>query len=115
MRQIPVVKESHLESGQFMVLTIISMVLIMGALAVSGWLFCLRHRSHLQLKEKLASLGTDTSADATATYQVRGASSASANHSAAAECSADRECTLVPVPDASLILIGLQGHVVVVF
>ncbi|XP_045558118.1 receptor-type tyrosine-protein phosphatase N2 isoform X2 [Salmo salar] len=69
LRQIPVVKESHLESGQFMVLTIISMVLIMGALAVSGWLFCLRHRSHLQLKEKLASLGTDTSADATATYQ----------------------------------------------
>uniref|UniRef100_A0A673Y4S4 Protein tyrosine phosphatase receptor type N2 n=1 Tax=Salmo trutta TaxID=8032 RepID=A0A673Y4S4_SALTR len=69
LRQIPVVKESHLESGQFMVLTIISMVLIIGALAVSGWLFCLRHRSHLQLKEKLASLGTDTSADATATYQ----------------------------------------------
>ncbi|XP_023829162.1 receptor-type tyrosine-protein phosphatase N2-like [Salvelinus sp. IW2-2015] len=69
LKQIPVVKESHLESGQFMVLAIISMVLITGALAVSGWFFCLRHRSHLQLKEKLASLGTDTSADATATYQ----------------------------------------------
>ncbi|XP_041737016.1 receptor-type tyrosine-protein phosphatase N2 [Coregonus clupeaformis] len=69
LRQILVVKESRLESGQFLVLTIISMVLIMGALAASGWLFCLRHRSHLQLKEKLASLGTDTSADATATYQ----------------------------------------------
>uniref|UniRef100_A0A4W5N6P6 Protein tyrosine phosphatase receptor type N2 n=1 Tax=Hucho hucho TaxID=62062 RepID=A0A4W5N6P6_9TELE len=69
LRQIPVVTESRLESGQFLVLTVISMVLIMGALAASGWLFCLRHRSHLQLKEKLASLGTDTSADATSTYQ----------------------------------------------
>ncbi|XP_014036135.1 receptor-type tyrosine-protein phosphatase N2 isoform X3 [Salmo salar] len=69
LRQIPVVTESRLESGQFLVLTVISMVLIMGALAASGWLFCLRHRSHLQLKKKLASLGTDTSADATSTYQ----------------------------------------------
>ncbi|XP_045066472.1 receptor-type tyrosine-protein phosphatase N2 isoform X2 [Coregonus clupeaformis] len=69
LSQIPVVKESRLESGQFVVLTIISLVLIMVALAASGWLFCLRHRSHLQQKEKLASLGTDTSADATATYQ----------------------------------------------
>ncbi|XP_055785205.1 receptor-type tyrosine-protein phosphatase N2 isoform X1 [Salvelinus fontinalis] len=69
LRQIPVVTESRLESGQFLVLTVISMVLIMGALAASGWLFCLRHRSHLQMKEKLASLGTDTSADATSTYQ----------------------------------------------
>ncbi|XP_023828631.1 receptor-type tyrosine-protein phosphatase N2-like isoform X2 [Salvelinus sp. IW2-2015] len=69
LRQIPVVTESRLESGQFLVLTVIFMVLIMGALAASGWLFCLRHRSHLQMKEKLASLGTDTSADATSTYQ----------------------------------------------
>uniref|UniRef100_A0A8C8D722 Protein tyrosine phosphatase receptor type N2 n=1 Tax=Oncorhynchus tshawytscha TaxID=74940 RepID=A0A8C8D722_ONCTS len=69
LRQIPVVTESRLESGQFLVLTVISMVLIMGVLAASGWLFCLRHRSHLQMKEKLASLGTDTSADATSTYQ----------------------------------------------
>uniref|UniRef100_A0A8C7VWR5 Protein tyrosine phosphatase receptor type N2 n=1 Tax=Oncorhynchus mykiss TaxID=8022 RepID=A0A8C7VWR5_ONCMY len=69
LRQIPVVTKSRLESGQFLVLTVISMVLIMGALAASGWLFCLRHRSHLQMKEKLASLGTDTSADATSTYQ----------------------------------------------
>uniref|UniRef100_A0AAY5KZS2 Protein tyrosine phosphatase receptor type N2 n=1 Tax=Esox lucius TaxID=8010 RepID=A0AAY5KZS2_ESOLU len=69
LKQIPVVKENRLESGQFLVLTVISVALIMGALAASGSLLCLRHRSELQLKEKLANLGTDTSTDATATYQ----------------------------------------------
>lgn len=71
LSQIPVVKETRLESGQFLVLTIVSMVFVLGVLASSVSLFCQRHRSHLQLKEKLASLGTDTGADATATYQVR--------------------------------------------
>lgn len=65
-------KHSHVESSNFLVLTVVSMVFIVMVLGVSGALYCLRHHSHLKLKEKLASLGTDTSADATAAYQVRG-------------------------------------------
>ncbi|KAE8279795.1 Receptor-type tyrosine-protein phosphatase N2 [Larimichthys crocea] len=45
------------------------MLFILVALAVSATFFCVRQRSHLRMKEKLASLGTDTSTDATATYQ----------------------------------------------
>ncbi|KAA8580675.1 hypothetical protein FQN60_013633 [Etheostoma spectabile] len=45
------------------------MLFILVALAVSTTFFCVRQRSHLRMKEKLASLGTDTSTDATATYQ----------------------------------------------
>lgn len=71
LNQIPIVKHSHVESSNFLVLTVVSMVFIVMVLGVSGALYCLRHHSHLKLKEKLASLGTDTSADATAAYQVR--------------------------------------------
>ncbi|KAF7667359.1 hypothetical protein LDENG_00065000 [Lucifuga dentata] len=45
------------------------MLFILVALAVSATFFCVRQRSHLRMKEKLASLGTDTSTDATTTYQ----------------------------------------------
>ncbi|XP_048122366.1 receptor-type tyrosine-protein phosphatase N2 [Alosa alosa] len=69
LNQIPIVKHSHVESSNFLVLTVVSMVFIVMVLGVSGALYCLRHHSHLKLKEKLASLGTDTSADATAAYQ----------------------------------------------
>lgn len=69
LTQIPVVKESHVESGQFLLLSVLCMLFILVALAVSGTFFCVRQRSHLHMKEKLASLGTDTSTDATATYQ----------------------------------------------
>lgn len=71
MTQIPVVKETRVESGQFLLLSVLCMLFILVALAVSTTFFCVRQRSHLRMKEKLASLGTDTSTDATATYQVR--------------------------------------------
>ncbi|MEQ2235458.1 hypothetical protein ILYODFUR_002566 [Ilyodon furcidens] len=45
------------------------MLFILVALAVSATFFCVRQRSHLHMKEKLASLGTDTSHDATSAYQ----------------------------------------------
>ncbi|CAF96732.1 unnamed protein product, partial [Tetraodon nigroviridis] len=57
------------ESGQFLLLSVLCMLFILVALAVSATFFCVRQRSHLRMKEKLASLGTDTSTDATATYQ----------------------------------------------
>ncbi|KAK7881761.1 hypothetical protein WMY93_030170 [Mugilogobius chulae] len=69
LTQIPVVKETRVESGQFLLLSLLCMLFILVALAVSGTFFCVRQRSHLHMKEKLASLGTDTSTDATATYQ----------------------------------------------
>ncbi len=74
LTQIPVVKETRVESGQFLLLSVLCMLFILVALAVSATFFCVRQRSHLRMKEKLASLGTDTSPDATATYQVRPAS-----------------------------------------
>uniref|UniRef100_A0A3Q2PLR3 Protein tyrosine phosphatase receptor type N2 n=1 Tax=Fundulus heteroclitus TaxID=8078 RepID=A0A3Q2PLR3_FUNHE len=69
LTQIPVVKETRVESGQFLLLSILCMLFILVALAVSATFFCVRQRSHLQMKEKLASLGTDTSHDATTAYQ----------------------------------------------
>ncbi|CAN9506355.1 unnamed protein product [Ophioblennius macclurei] len=69
LTQIPVVKKTRVESGQFVLLSILCMLFIMVAVSVSATFFCVRQRSHLHMKEKLASLGTDTSTDATATYQ----------------------------------------------
>ncbi|KAM4606065.1 receptor-type tyrosine-protein phosphatase N2 [Polymixia lowei] len=69
LTQIPVVKETRVESGQFLLLSVLCMLFILVVLAASSTFFCLRQRSHLRMKEKLASLGTDTSTDATATYQ----------------------------------------------
>uniref|UniRef100_A0A8D3BNY1 Protein tyrosine phosphatase receptor type N2 n=1 Tax=Scophthalmus maximus TaxID=52904 RepID=A0A8D3BNY1_SCOMX len=69
LTQIPVVKETRVESGQFLLLSVLCMLFILVVLAVSTTFFCVRQHSHLHMKEKLASLGTDTSTDATATYQ----------------------------------------------
>ncbi|XP_061569593.1 receptor-type tyrosine-protein phosphatase N2 [Cololabis saira] len=69
LTQIPVVKETRVESGQFLLLSVLCMLFILVAVALSATFFCVRQRSHLLMKEKLASLGTDTSTDATATYQ----------------------------------------------
>uniref|UniRef100_A0A8C9YYP9 Protein tyrosine phosphatase receptor type N2 n=1 Tax=Sander lucioperca TaxID=283035 RepID=A0A8C9YYP9_SANLU len=69
LTQIPVVKETRVESGQFLLLSVLCMLFILVALAVSTTFFCVRQRSHLRMKEKLASLGSDPSTDATATYQ----------------------------------------------
>ncbi|KAM4687609.1 receptor-type tyrosine-protein phosphatase N2 [Discoglossus pictus] len=62
----------HLEeedTTKFIVLTLISIVCIIGVLTGSGVIYCLRHRSHHKLKEKLSSLGNDSSTDATSAYQ----------------------------------------------
>ncbi|XP_063777978.1 receptor-type tyrosine-protein phosphatase N2 isoform X2 [Pseudophryne corroboree] len=62
----------HLEeedSTKFIILTLISIACIIGVLAGSGVIYCLRHQSHHKLKEKLSALGTDTNTDATSTYQ----------------------------------------------
>ncbi|XP_049605932.1 receptor-type tyrosine-protein phosphatase N2 isoform X2 [Syngnathus scovelli] len=66
---IPVVKETRVESGQLAVLSVLCVLFILVVLAVSAIFFCVRQRSHLRMKEKLSGLGTDTSSDATATYQ----------------------------------------------
>ncbi|KAI4785281.1 hypothetical protein KUCAC02_037861, partial [Chaenocephalus aceratus] len=70
LTEIPVVKTTRVESGQFLFLSVLCMIFILVALLVSTTFFCLRQRSHLRLKEKLSSLGTDTSTDAPATYQL---------------------------------------------
>uniref|UniRef100_A0A3Q3BHH3 Receptor-type tyrosine-protein phosphatase N2-like n=1 Tax=Kryptolebias marmoratus TaxID=37003 RepID=A0A3Q3BHH3_KRYMA len=68
IKQIPT-KYSQGESTKFLVLTVVSILCIVGVLLASTVVYCLRHRSHHKLKEKLTNLGTDTSSDATATYQ----------------------------------------------
>ncbi|XP_037537333.1 receptor-type tyrosine-protein phosphatase N2 [Nematolebias whitei] len=68
IKQIPT-KYSQGESTKFLVLTVVSILCIVGVLLTSTVVYCLRHRSHHKLKEKLTNLGTDTSSDATATYQ----------------------------------------------
>uniref|UniRef100_A0A3Q1AH79 Protein tyrosine phosphatase receptor type N2 n=1 Tax=Amphiprion ocellaris TaxID=80972 RepID=A0A3Q1AH79_AMPOC len=68
INQIPT-KYSQAESTKFLVLTVVSILCIVGVLLASTVVYCLRHRSHHKLKEKLTNLGTDTSGDATATYQ----------------------------------------------
>ncbi|XP_067864235.1 receptor-type tyrosine-protein phosphatase N2 isoform X2 [Heptranchias perlo] len=59
------------DSTKFIILTIISIVCIIGVLVASGVIYCLRHRSHHKLKEKLGTLGHDATAssDATNAYQ----------------------------------------------
>lgn len=72
IKQIPT-KYSQAESTKYLVLTLVSILCIVGVLLASTVVYCLRHRSHHKLKEKLTTLGTDTAGDATATYQVGGA------------------------------------------
>ncbi|XP_066847551.1 receptor-type tyrosine-protein phosphatase N2 isoform X2 [Anser cygnoides] len=57
------------ESGKFFLLTLLSLACIAGVLAASGVVYCLRHRAHHRLKEKLSALGADAGSDATAAYQ----------------------------------------------
>ncbi|XP_016526940.1 receptor-type tyrosine-protein phosphatase N2-like [Poecilia formosa] len=68
IKQIPT-KYSQGESTKFLVLTVVSILCIVGVLLASTVVYCLRHRSHHKLKEKLTNLGTDSGGDATATYQ----------------------------------------------
>ncbi|KAL7880924.1 hypothetical protein SRHO_G00031780 [Serrasalmus rhombeus] len=69
LNQIPIIRHSHVEPSNFLVLSMVSVAFIAVVLGLSGALFCMRHHSHYKLKERLASLGTDTSNDATAAYQ----------------------------------------------
>nr|XP_003420784.1 receptor-type tyrosine-protein phosphatase N2 [Loxodonta africana] len=57
------------DSAKFVVLTLISIGCITGVLLTSGILYCLRHSSHYQLKEKLSGLSGDLGSDATTAYQ----------------------------------------------
>ncbi|KAM7124393.1 receptor-type tyrosine-protein phosphatase N2 [Ciconia maguari] len=57
------------ESAKFLLLTLLSLAGIAGVLAASGVAYCLRHRAHHRLKEKLSALGTDAGSDAPAAYQ----------------------------------------------
>lgn len=56
---------------KFLILTVISIVCIVVVLLISSIIYCLRHRSHHKLKEKLTNLSTDPATEATATYQVQ--------------------------------------------
>nr|XP_040028017.1 receptor-type tyrosine-protein phosphatase N2-like [Gasterosteus aculeatus aculeatus] len=68
IKQIPT-KYSQAESTKFLVLTVVSILCIVGVLLASTVVYCLRHRSHHKLKEKLTNLGTDAGGDATTNYQ----------------------------------------------
>lgn len=68
LSQIPT-KYSRSESLKFLILTVISIICIIGVLLVSSIIYCFRHRSHHKLKEKLTNLATDPATEATAAYQ----------------------------------------------
>ncbi|XP_057713813.1 solute carrier organic anion transporter family member 5A1b [Corythoichthys intestinalis] len=62
-------KYSQAESTKFLALTVASILCIVLVLLLSSVSYCLRHRSHHKLKEKLTNLGADAGQDATAAYQ----------------------------------------------
>uniref|UniRef100_A0A672UFT1 Tyrosine-protein phosphatase domain-containing protein n=1 Tax=Strigops habroptila TaxID=2489341 RepID=A0A672UFT1_STRHB len=62
-------RREEAESAKFLLLTLLSLACIAGVLAASGIAYCLRHRAHRRLKEKLSALGGDAGSDATAAYQ----------------------------------------------
>ncbi|XP_055084246.1 receptor-type tyrosine-protein phosphatase N2-like [Periophthalmus magnuspinnatus] len=68
INQIPT-KYSQAESTKFLVLTVVSILCIILVLLGSTVIYCLRNRSHHKLKEKLSTLGQESSADPTSTYQ----------------------------------------------
>lgn len=68
INQIPT-KYSQAESTKFLVLTVVSILCIIGVLLASTVVYCLRNRSHHKLKEKLTNLGQETAPDPTAAYQ----------------------------------------------
>ncbi|XP_068030617.1 receptor-type tyrosine-protein phosphatase N2 isoform X2 [Anomalospiza imberbis] len=57
------------QSAKFLLLTLLSLACIAGVLAASGVAYCLRHRAHHRLKEKLSALGADAGSDAPTAYQ----------------------------------------------
>ncbi|XP_022369762.1 receptor-type tyrosine-protein phosphatase N2 [Enhydra lutris kenyoni] len=57
------------DSTPFIVLTLVSVVAMVGVLLASAVIYCLRHASHSGLREKLSGLGEHPGPDATAAYQ----------------------------------------------
>nr|XP_035922983.1 receptor-type tyrosine-protein phosphatase N2 isoform X6 [Halichoerus grypus] len=57
------------DSTPFIVLTLVSVVAMVGVLLASGVIYCLRHTSHSRLQEKLSELGEHPGPDATNAYQ----------------------------------------------
>ncbi|EFB17836.1 hypothetical protein PANDA_014772, partial [Ailuropoda melanoleuca] len=57
------------DSTPFIVLTLVSVVAMVGVLLASGVIYCLRHTSPSRLQEKLSGLGDHPGPDATAAYQ----------------------------------------------
>ncbi|XP_032090864.1 receptor-type tyrosine-protein phosphatase N2 [Thamnophis elegans] len=66
---LPLHAQEEKDTTKFIILTLLSIACILGVLMTSGVIYCLRHGSHHKLKEKLTSLGSDPSSDATTTYQ----------------------------------------------
>ena len=58
------------DSTPFIVLTLVSVVAMVGVLLASSVIYCLRHTSHSRLQEKLSGVGDHSGPDATAAYQV---------------------------------------------
>ncbi|XP_059028387.1 receptor-type tyrosine-protein phosphatase N2 isoform X2 [Mustela lutreola] len=57
------------DSTPFIVLTLVSVIAMVGVLLASAVIYCLRHASHSRLQEKLSGLGEHPGPDATAAYQ----------------------------------------------
>ncbi|XP_045648170.1 receptor-type tyrosine-protein phosphatase N2 [Ursus americanus] len=57
------------DSTPFIVLTLVSVMAMVGVLLASGVIYCLRHTSASRLQDKLSSLGDHPGPDATAAYQ----------------------------------------------
>ncbi|NXH19393.1 PTPR2 phosphatase, partial [Bucco capensis] len=62
-------RREEAESAKFLLLTLLSLACIAGVLVASGVAYCLRHRAHHRLREKLSALGADAGSDAPAAYQ----------------------------------------------
>ncbi|XP_058579615.1 receptor-type tyrosine-protein phosphatase N2 isoform X6 [Neofelis nebulosa] len=58
------------DSTPFIVLTLVSVVAMVGVLLASGAIYCLRHTSRARLQDKLSGPGDHPGPDATAAYQA---------------------------------------------
>lgn len=86
------------DSTKFIVLTLISLVAIVGVLLASGVIYCLRHSSHHRLKEKLSGLGGSLGPDAPSAYQVTSAFLKRCFHAGVAGADRWFNSTLAPPP-----------------
>ncbi|XP_039609543.1 receptor-type tyrosine-protein phosphatase N2 isoform X1 [Polypterus senegalus] len=68
LKLLPLRSEAE-DSTKFLILTVISIICIIGVLLASTVVYCIRHRSHHRLKEKLTGVTGDVSSDVPTTYQ----------------------------------------------